>query len=96
MRLRGMIQFLIPFATTIALWGVFGILGFILKWLGNDAKISALKDAGKFLQVNIFRLENGDGNLIPASITFWIINAIAIILLEWIFTSYAEDEEGLK
>ena len=47
MRLRGMIQFLIPFATTIALWGVFGILGFILKWLGNDAKISALKDAGK-------------------------------------------------
>ncbi|WP_195667813.1 hypothetical protein [Bacteroides intestinalis] len=95
MKLRGMIQILIPFATTIVLWGVFGILGFVLKWLGDDTKISTLKKIGRFLKVNIFRLEDGCGDLIPSSITFWIINFIAIIFLEWLFTGYA-DEDGLK
>lgn len=88
-----MIQLLIPFAITTVLWVAFGLLGVIIEWIGNNNSFSILIKTGKFLQVNIFHIEDNYGFLIPESITFWIISIIIIIFLELSFTSHADEDE---
>ena len=87
MKIKSLIQILIPFACTVILWAILGIVGFSLESIGHD--IRAIRHAGEFLQIDIFQLHNGD--LILNTVLFWIINILSIIILEITFTNTLEE-----
>ena len=79
MKLKSMLQLLIPFGSTIVLFLSFWLLGFLTFFVAilmNDRTSDKFAD---FFRVNIIEFDNSN------TVIFWIINIILIIIAEiWI------------
>ena len=97
MKTKNMLQLLMPFASTIAIFIVFWILSFLI-WIigyllfallnidawGFENIIESIYD---FLQVNIFEYRDNHYDVNINMVVFWILNTIIIILGElWILS----------
>ena len=93
MKLKGLIQLLIPFATSIALLIVMYVLALVIGLGGIllcgifsfEGGMDFFEDIGKFLSINPFDFDEG------GTILFWFIDVILIIIAEFIFTADADE-----
>lgn len=93
MKLKSLIQLIIPIASTILLWLILWLIGGIIHYIGDVNNINTMEKIGKFLMVDISTFRNSWGGISGNTIFFWVLNIAIIIIFEILITAALEEEE---
>lgn len=93
MKLKSLIQLIIPIASTILLWLILWLIGGIIHYIGDVNNINTMEKIGKFLMVDISTIRNSWGGISGNVIFFWVLNIVIIITFEILITAALEEEE---
>jgi hypothetical protein len=93
MKLKSLVQLIIPIASTILLWLILWLLGIISGYIGHVNHIDTMKKIGEFLMVDISTFRNSWGGISGNTIFFWVLNITIIIIFEILITAALEEEE---
>ena len=93
MKLKSLVQLIIPIASTILLWLILWLLGIISGYIGHVNHINTMKKIGEFLMVDISTFKDSLGHISSNIIFFWILNVTIIIIFEILITAALEEEE---